>query len=144
MQAKPLPNINVNLVINLIQDSFSLSAAQALRSIIDMPYSNALDIVSTVEKYIDSCDPIVRNHSRIMRENLEWVIRNELKEYVSRYTLDKISQNYMIIRMGKSVIMAITYCNGQFCFTNKDSSRTVFVDQEAALLLAEAIRIMSQ
>lgn len=144
MQAKPLPNINVNLVINLIQDSFSLSAAQALRSIIDMPYSNALDIVSGVEDYINSCDPIVQNNSRIMRENLEWIIRNELKEYVSQYTLHKISENYMVIMSGEFVVTTITYCNGQFLFTHNDSDRTLFVDKEAALLLTDAIRIMSQ
>jgi hypothetical protein len=141
---KPLPNINVNLVINLIQDSKTLSAAKILRSIIDISFADSLDIVYRVEEYIDSCDSILRNHSRIMRENLEWFIRNELKEYVTQYELEQISQNYMIITMGKSVIATITYYNGQFCLTRNDSERTLFIDKEAAMLLAEAIRIMSQ
>ncbi len=144
MQTKPLPNINMNLVINLIEDSFTLSAVQALRNIVDMPYTDAFYIVSKVENYIESCDPIVRDHSRIMRENLEWFIRNELKEYVEQYTLDKISNNYMVIMMGNVVVMTITYSIGHFCFTPKDLGRPILIDKRVALLMAEAIRIMSQ
>jgi|688.fasta_scaffold377044_4 hypothetical protein len=143
MQTKPLPNINVNLVINLMQDSFPLSAAKALRSITDISFDNALSIIERVEKYIDSCDPIVRNNSRNMRQNLEWGIRNELRDYISEYRLEQISQNYMMVMNGNHIVMTITYGNGQFCFTRINSGKTVFLDKEAALLIAQAIQIMS-
>jgi len=135
--------INVNIVINLIQDAHLLSAAKALRSITDIPFADALEIVERVEKYIDSCDPSVRNHSRIMRVNLEWVIQNELNYYISEYDLVRVKDNYMMIMKGESVVMTIANFNNQFCFYRSDSE-SILMDKEAALLVVKAITMMSE